>query len=202
MANVVKDKVRIPSAVGALTSGVTLLNGGSNPVTHVHTREVPVIRHRIQLNNLQMALTASGGGAADAQGQKILNLPEGRWLVLAVEADFTVTTPAGASIATAVWSIGTAAAADANGALTSTEADIVASQTLGDGTLAAGATEVEDTQVLGTGTAPALAGGATDSGTDLYFNIGGTTTHASDTLPKIAINGTIELVMIDLGIGV
>lgn len=201
MANVIKDPVRIPAAAGALTSGVTLLNGGAAPVTHVHSRACEVVRHKVQLNNLQMLLTAASGGAADAQGQKILTLAEGRYLVLAVEGDFTVTTPAGVSIATAVWSLGTAAATADNAALTSTEADIVASQTLGDGTLAAGATEVEDTQILGLGTAVGLAGAATDAGTDIYFNIGGTTTHASETAPKIAINGTIELVLIDLGIG-
>lgn len=199
MANVVKDPVRIPGAVGALTSGVGLLNGGIAPVTHVSTREVPIIRHKVQLNNLQISIDAGAGGAADARSQKILTLPEGKWMVLAVAPNFTVTTPAGVSVATAVWSLGTAAATADNATLTSTEADILASQTLGDGTLAAGASETENAVIIGTGTAPALIGD--DDGIDIYFSIGGTTTHASDVLPEIAIDGTIELVVIDLNVG-
>jgi hypothetical protein len=199
MANVIKDPVRIPNAAGTLSTGVTLLGGGAAPVTTVHTRQCPVIRHKIQLNNLQMGITSSAGGAADAVGQKILTIPEGRWLVLAAEGDFTVTTPTGCSVATAVWSVGTAAPGDADATLSSTEADVVASQTLGDGTLAAAAAETEDNQILGTGSAPALVGD--NDGVDLYFNIAGTFTHATVAAQNIAIDGTLELVLIDLGIG-
>lgn len=196
-ANVIKDNVRTPTAAGALTTGVSLLNGGVQPVAHVHSRECSVVRHKVRMNNLQITMDAASGGAADGRGQKLITLPAGKWLVLAVDADFTVTTPAGASIATAVWALGTALATADNAALTSTEANVLASTTLGDGTLAAGAAESETGVQLGTGTAPALVGGT--SATDVYFNIGGTTTHATDVAPEIAIDGTIELVLIDLG---
>ena len=201
MANVIKDNVRIPSAAGALGTGVTLPGGGTQPARVVHCREVPVQRVKVELPSLQMLITAASGGAADAVGQKILSLPEGSWMLLASECDFTVTTPSGLSVATAVFSLGTAAATNANAALTSTEADILASTTLGDGTLAAAATETEDTVTIGIGSGayPSLIGD--NDGIDIYFNIGGTFTHASNGDHNIVVNGTVELVLIDLNVG-
>lgn len=193
-----KDKLRIPIGVAAATSGVTLNNGGVIPVNHVHTKEMSIIKHRVNLPGAIFTVTAAGVGAADAQGQKLLTLPQGSWLVLASRRDLTVTTQAGLSVATAVMSLGTAAGTDADGALTGTEADVLSSQTLGDGTLAAAATEDEEAFTLGTGTAPALVG-STTADTDIYLNIGGTFTHASDTACEVTIAGNIELVLLDLG---
>lgn len=192
------DNLRVPLGVGALTSGVTLASGGVVPVRTVHTKKAPIIKHRVELPGNIFTVTAASGGAADAQGQKLLTLPQGAWLVLASRADLSVTTQAGLSVATAVYSLGTAAATDANGALTSTEADVLASQTLGDGTLAAAATELDQAIVLGTGTAVGLVG-STTADTDIYFNIGGTFTHASATSVTVTISGSIELTLLDLG---
>lgn len=192
------DKLRQPLGVGALTSGVTLSNGGVVPVRHVHTKEMKVIKHRVELPGNIFTVTAASGGAADAQGQKVLTLPQGSWLVLGSRRDFTVTTSAGNSVATAVCSLGTAAATADDAALTSTEADVLASQTLGDGTLAAAATESEQAFALGTGTAPALVG-STSADTDIYFNVGGTFTHATLTDVTLTVTGTLELFLLDLG---
>lgn len=197
MANVIKDQVRIPAAGGGPAAGNTAPAGSQIAVLTEHVRECPVIRHRMKINNLGFGITASGGGAADAKGQKLITLPPGKFLLLAVDPEFTVTTGAGLSVATAVFALGTAAATDANASLTSTEADILASQTLGDGTLAAGAAETESATFLGNGTAPVIIGGA--AATDIYFNVGGTFTHASVTDQPIYINGFVELYLIDLG---
>lgn len=192
------DKLRRPLGVSALDAGVTLGSGGVVPVKQVHTKEMKIIKHRVELPGNIFTLTAASGGAADAQGQKILTLPQGSWLVLASRRDLVVTTQAGLSIATAVMSLGTATATADNGALTSTEADVLASQTLGDGTLAAAASEDEEAFALGTGTAPALVG-STTADTDVYLNIGGTLTHATETACTVTISGTIELMLLDLG---
>lgn len=198
MAKTRLQKVRQLGTAAAATAGVTIPSGGVVPIKPISHDLLMVHRVRVEIPALQFLLTAAGGGAADAQSQKLLTLPAGRFLQLAVLPQFTVTTPDGVSIATAVWSLGTAAATADNASLTSTEADILSSQTLGDGTLAAGASETESAAVLGTGTAVALVG-ASDAETDVYFSIGGTTTHASDTAPVITIDGTIDLVLVDLG---
>jgi hypothetical protein len=192
------DKLRVPMGVGALTSGVTLSNGGVVPVKTVHTKEMKVIKHRVELPGNIFTVTAAVGGADDAQSQKILTLPQGSWLVLGSRIDTTVTTQAGLSVATAVYGIGTAAATADNGALTSTEANVLASSTLGDGTLAAAASETDQVFNLGTGTAPALVG-STTANTDLYYSIGGTFTHATLTSVTVTVSGTIELFLLDLG---
>ncbi len=197
MANVIRDDVRIPSAASALSAGNANTPGSSFPVLSRHTRTANIIRRSVKLNALGFGITASVGGAADGAGNKLLTLPKGYWLILAVNPEITVTTPAGLSVATAVYGLGTALAGDANAALTSTEANVLASQTLGDGTLAAAASESNTVPIIGTGTAPAIIGGATD--TDVYFNIGGTFTHATVTTQTIQIDGHVELVMIDLG---
>lgn len=192
------DKLRTPMGVGALTSGVTLSNGGVVPVKTVHTKEMKIIKHRVELPGNIFTVTAASGGAADAQGQKILTLPQGKWFVFGSRVDTTVTTQAGLSVATAVYSLGTAAATADDAALTTTEADVLASQTLGDGTLAAGASETDQAYVLGLGTATGLVG-STTADTDIYYNIGGTFTHASSTSVTVTISGTIELFLLDLG---
>lgn len=199
MATVDRDTVRIPNAVGVLGAGNANANGSSFPVISKHTRQANIIRRKVTLNSLGLGITAAVGGAADGAGQKILTLPKGYWLILAVNPELTVTTPAGLTVATAVWSLGTALATDANAALTSTEADVLASQTLGDGTLAAAASEQDLVPVIGTGTTPAIVGSPT-ADVDVYFNIGGTFTHATITTQTIQIAGDIELIMIDLGV--
>jgi hypothetical protein len=193
------ENLRTPLGVASFTSGVTAsTSGGVVPVKHVHTKKMTVIKHRVELPGAKYTVTAASGGAADAQGQKILTLPQGSWLVLATRRVLTVTTQAGLSVATAVMSLGTAAATADDAALTSTEANILSSQTLGDGTLAAAATEDEEAFTLGTGSAPALI---TDTAADIdvYLNIGGTFTHASATSVDVTLAGTIELVLLDLG---
>lgn len=193
------DKVRTPLGVNAFTSGVTAsTSGGVVPVKTVHTKVIPVIKHRIEIPGAKYTVTGAVGGAADAQGQKILTLPQGSWLVLGSRRDLTVTTQAGLSVATAVMGLGTVTGVADDGAVTTTEADVLSSQTLGDGTLAAAATESEQAFALGTGTAPALVG-STSADTDIYLNIGGTFTHASATSVTVTITGTIELFLIDLG---
>lgn len=202
MAHIIKDNPRIPSVASTLATGVTAPAGASFPINHVHVREPRLHRIKVEIPSLTFALTAaSGGGAADAQGQKLIDLPAGKWLVLATDYNFTVTTASGYSASSAVFSLGTAAATADNAALTSTEADVCASQTLGDGTLAAGASETEDTTVLGTGTAPAIIGSSVAAGpTGIYFNIGGSWIHATLTDALVTINGTVELILLDLGV--
>lgn len=192
------DKVRTPLGVGSFSSGVTSTSGGVVPVKAVHTKVLPVIKHRVELPGAVFGVTAASGGAADAQGQKILTLPQGSWLVFASRRDLVVTTQAGLSVATAVMSLGTVTGVADDAALTTTEADVLASQTLGDGTLAAGASEDEEGFTLGTGTAPALVG-STTADTDIYLNIAGTFTHASDVTGEVTISGTVELFLLDLG---
>ena len=194
------DKQRVPLGVSAFTSGVTAsVSGGVVPVNHVHTKNLTVIKHRVNLPGARFALTAAvSGGAADAQGQKLLTLPQGKWLVLASRYDLSSVTNTGYSATSAVFGIGTAAATADDAALTSTEADVLASQTLGDGSLASAAAETDQAYVLGTGTAPALIG-STTADTDLYLNVGGSWIHASATAATLTMTGTIELFLLDLG---
>ena len=199
MAFTSNDNPRRPLGVSAFSSGVTSsVSGGVVPVKQVHTKELKVIKHRVELPGASYTVTAAVGGAADAQGQKILTLPQGSWLVLGSRRDLTVTTQAGLSVATAVMSLGTVTGVADDGALTTTEADVLSSQTLGDGTLAAAATESEQAYALGTGTAPALVG-STSADTDVYLNIGGTFTHATLTSVTVTLAGTVELFLVDLG---
>lgn len=190
--------VRQATIAGAASPNISIPDGGVFPLKGVHNKLVKAQRVKVRMSELGFGITASVGGAADAAGQKLLTLPKGKSILFASVHDFTVTTPAGLSVASAVFSLGTAVATDANAALTSTEADVCASQTLGDGTLAAGATETENTTVLGTGTAVGFVG-TQDAETDVYFNIGGTFTHASITDQNVTIDGAVELVLLDLG---
>lgn len=202
MAKVSNRKVRQPNIAGAAGTGITIPGGGVVPINGISNELLSVQKVKVNIPALGFGITAASGGAADAIGQKLLSLPAGSWLVLATSYDFTVTTPAGLSVASAVFALGTAAATNANAALTTTEADVCASQTLGDGTLAAAASETEDTVVIGTGTAPAIIGDTDGTETDVYFNIGGTFTHAGDGDHNVTISGDVELVLIDLGVGV
>lgn len=191
-------RLRRPAGVGELTSGVTLA-GQTGIVRALQTEKLHVIRHEVDIPGLVYGVTAASGGAADAQGQKLLTLPEGVWLVLGSKVSLTWTPQSGLSIATAVYSLGTAAATANNGALTSTEADVLASQTLGDGTIAAGTAESDlNTFVLGTGSAVAAVD-ALAAEKDVYLNIGGTFTHASDVTGEVTVSGTVELYLMDLG---
>lgn len=195
MANVVQEPARLATAGAPLAAGNTLQAGDVFPVKTVSTRLANIIKHKVNLTRMGFAITASGGGAADAKGQKLMTLQPGTYMVLAVRPNFTVTTPAGLSVATAVFALGTAAATDANAALTSTEADVIGSQTLGDGTLAAGATETENAAIAAAATT--ILSSASEI--PIYFNVGGTFTHASVTDQTFQINGYVELVVIDMG---
>ncbi len=194
------DRQRVPLGVSAFTSGVTSsVSGGVFPVKKVHTKDMTIIKHRVELPGATFALTAAPtGGAADAQGQKLLTLPQGKWMVLGSRYDLSSVTGTGYSATSAVFSIGTAAATADDAALTSTEADVLASQTLGDGSLASAAAETDQAFVLGTGTAPALVG-STSADTDLYLNVGGSWIHATLTAATLTMSGTIELFLLDLG---
>jgi hypothetical protein len=183
-------------------SGVTIPSGGVVPVKIVTNELLRPQRIKVNLPALVFGITAASGGAADAQGQKLFELPAGTWQVLGSSFDFTVTTQSGLSVATAVFSLGTAAATADDATLSSTEANVCASQTLGDGTLAGGASETEDTVVLGTGSAVANIGDTDGTTTPVYFNIAGTFTHASDVTCDVTIDGDIELIVLDLGVGV
>lgn len=191
---------RRPEGAGDFTTGVTSAPGAYVPSRALSTERLNVIRHKVELPGNIFGVTAAVGGAADAQGQKLLRLTRGVWMVLGSKVALTFAPQAGMSVATAVYSLGTAAATDANAALTSTEADVLASQTMGDGTIASGVAESDlNTFVLGTGTAIGVVD-TLSAEKDVFLNIGGTFTHASDVTGEVTVSGTVELYLVDLGL--
>ena len=192
--------VRRPDAGGSGQTGIGVPNGGVFPVDVVHHQTIPVQSIKVAFDaNFEM--TAAPGGAADGQGLKIATLPAGKKHFLGSKVtNLQVTTQADLSVATAVFALGSAAAGSGNAALAGTEADIVGSTSLGDGTLAGGATETEPNLTTGglAGTV-GLTPNASASELDVYLNAAGTFTHASDTLCDLRITGEVELFFIDLG---
>lgn len=192
------DRLRVPEGVSAVSTNVTLTNGGVVPVQTVHTKVQDVIKHRVELKSLTYNVTAAAGGAADGAGQKIMTLPVGAWLVLAARVDLTVTPQTGLSGASVIYGIGTAASGT-DGALGTTEDDVLGELAFGDGTIAASTAETEQVIVKpGDGTTAYLLDG-TAGAKDLYLNLAGTWTHASDVTGELVVAGTVELFLLDLG---
>jgi hypothetical protein len=188
------EKIRHVSLHTAVTSGVAITTA-SNPLYNTsqspYAELVNQYRTVVKLNPITMTIACtSGGGAADAQGQKLWTFPEGFIDVERVMISGSLTPATGLSATTTVCSLGTAAATADDAALTGTEADILASTTWGDGTLASATAEAQS--VAGAGVAGVLDGSSTAK--DCYLNIGATWVKASGTTSTIAIASTTIIV--------
>ena len=185
MSGFSKQKTKQITLAAAPTSGVAFGNTEAGIVSGLETLVIPTYRTKLSLQNLVYTVSVtSGGGAADGQGQKIFTFPEGNIRIAAIEINGNVTTGAGVSSTTAVISLGSAAAGDAGATLTGTEADIMASATLGDGTLAAATAEsieelAEPVSTVFDGTTTPL---------DVYLNIAGSWVHASGSTGTVTLS--------------
>lgn len=165
----------------AVTSGTTVVQLTENFITPIYTT-------KLYIPGLTYTVAVDSGGAADAQGQLIFTFPEGVVKVHAAWVEGTLTPATGVSAASAVFSLGSATGVADDAELTSTEADIMASQVLGDGTLASATAEPMSAAVNSTAV---LDGTATAKG--CYLNVASTWTKASGTTSTLAFTGNVTL---------
>lgn len=175
----------------AVSTGVTLSAGQVFPtLTKGHELD-PMRKQRISCNFI-LNPTAGAGGAAGGMGQKIIAVPKGFAEIKAVIANLHLNSVgSGASV---VWSLGSVQAAQ-DATLTSTEADLIASTSVGTVTAAT------DKQILSV-TAVPVANQAIDASAgdkDFYLNIAGTWTHASLNPLPVVVTGYVDIVWQYLG---
>ena len=134
-------------------------------------------------------------GKADGNGVKILDVQEGAFLLLSAVADMTVVSNnAFNETANDVFyaSCGTAAAADGNGDLTSTEADVVPKTTID--TASSGSLTNAFNAVLA---APAVFDGTTTA-KDVYVNFAVADASTSQAVTNV-VSGTLTLYLLHAG---
>lgn len=194
-----KEKVRFADVNQTATAGVVATTAGTNVLGEASTDEVRIYKTVIPINSQTWTVDVGAGGSDDGRGFKLLDLPEGGIYVVGAKIDVDVTCAAGTSAASAVIALGTVIATADNAALTSTEADIVASQTLGDGTLTASTAEAVSLFVGAgaNGEGAFLDGSATAK--DVFLNIAGTWTKASGSTSTFTLSGQVELMWAWMG---
>lgn len=198
---VLPEKRRFPVLNQTASSGTAVETVEADLIKYASIEDVRLMRYRVDLatDGVDFTVSVAAGGQADGQGLKLFTFPEGGIWIAAAKLDVDVTPDAGVSATSAVISLGTALAGDADASLTSTEADIVASNTLGDGTLAASTAEAVSLFVGAgaNGEGATLDGSATAK--DCNLNIAGTWTKASGSTANVNVKGTVEVLYAWLG---
>lgn len=172
-----------------------VVSGGGAPVRIAAHERLQTYVTKFDINTQTFSLDTAGVGAADAIGSKIGTMPEGHILIHGALFNLTVTPQTGLSATSAVISLGTVVAGDGGATLTSTEADIIASHTLGDGTLASATAETHNIFKAGNANVDGVSyydGSSTAA--PLFLNIGGTWTEADDDPALLTVTGNIKLV--------
>lgn len=195
------QEIFIDGAYHVLSSGARKLvpfNMGQRVRIATNPNGVPMVQRMGQIQHLRITLAAESVAFVDATtagshgGHQLLTFPEGQILILAAKTDLAVLAGAGgiADDAAIVAALGTIVVTTANDALTSTEADIIASTAV---TLTAGAGNF-DAATIAAGIA--LDGTATAKDVWLNFAVPDADSSADDTL---AVTGTIDLFWLLLG---
>lgn len=195
------QEIFIDGAYHVLSSGARKLvafNMGDRVRISTNPNGVPMVQRMGQIQHLRITLAAESVTVVDAgangahAGHKLLTFPEGQILILAAKTDLAILAGAGgiADDAAVVAALGTVATTTANDALTTTEADIIASTAA---LLASGAGNF-DAATIAAGIA--LDGTAGAKSIFLNFAIPGADSSANDTL---AVTGTIDLFWLLLG---
>jgi hypothetical protein len=181
--------------IGAAPAEGDLTNGGVGTAagSGVSAAEYGNTVHRTVLTVTDLSVAMTDATTAGCHGsQKVYDFPAGAIQILGASYNLTTLAGAGgiADNAALVGSLGSAAVGTDNATLTSTEADLVASTT---GTLSGGAGVLTKH-----GSVVTTAFDGTTTAIDAYLNLAvpdaGST--ADDT---ITVNGTIELVWVNLG---
>lgn len=196
---VTREKARFMDLNQTPNTGVSIATAGNDLMGEASTERVQFYRTILPINDATLTVSVGAGGQNDGQGIKLGSFPEGGIYVAAVKIDVDVTTAAGVSGASAVIGVGTAAAGDGNAALTSTEADIVASNTLGDGTLTASTAEAVSLFVGAGANAEGAVLDGSAAAKDVYLNVAGAWTKASGSTSTMTVAGKVELIWAWIG---
>lgn len=195
------EEILIEGAYHEVASGArkyTPFNLGERVRIATNPNGVPMVQRMGQIQHARITLTAESVTVVDAgangahAGHQLLTFPEGQILILAAKTDLAILAGAGgiADDAAIVAALGTVATTNANDALTTTEADIIASTAA---TLTAAAGNF-DAATIAAGIA--LDGTAAAKDVFLNFAIPADDASADDTL---AVTGTIDLFWLLLG---
>lgn len=185
----------------AASTGVTLPAGAVFPSMVEKHERLQIYITRFKLQTLTLSLDTGAGGANDGIGQKVGTMPEGHILVLGMVSNIVLTPQTGLSGASVVAAVGTTAGADNSETLTTTEADIIASHTFGDGTIASATAETDNTwhpAAINTVHGVKYVDGSTTAA-PINYNVAGVWTEADDDPATATLAGYFDLLWSWLG---
>lgn len=195
------QEIFIDGAYYATDSGArkyTPFNLGQRVRIATNPNGVPMTQRMAQFQHARITLAAESIAVVDATtagahgGLELLTFPEGQILIVAVKTDLAILAGSGGigDDADVVAALGTVIVATNNAALTTTEADIIASTAI---TLTAGAVDFNAATIAA---GIALDGTAGAKSVFLNFAVPDADSSADDTL---AVTGTIDLFWLLLG---